>query len=108
VLEHLPLAGLSEEQYQNIERWLKGGIASSMGDLTQDVAGAVLHYYEVGLHEYLGPELGGATLQRSFTHARQRLANVGIDPIAVLAPTAAAAERPVARAAAEPATDGSA
>ena len=86
VLEHLPSAGLSAEHHQKIEHWLKGGIASTIGNLPADVAGAVLHYFEVGLNEYLGPEAAPQTLQRSFERARQRLAAVNIDPFALLVP----------------------
>lgn len=86
VLQHLPLAGLGEEQFQKLEHWLKGGIASSIGNLPIEVAGAVLHYFEVGLHEYLGPQASGEILQRSFDNARQRLANIGIDPLELLMP----------------------
>ena len=84
VLQQLPLAGLSKEQYQGIEHWLKGGIASTIGDLPTEVAGAVLHYFEVGLNEYLGPDNAAAALQTSFANAAQRLAGIGVDPYALL------------------------
>lgn len=86
VLQHLPLAGLSAEHHQKIEHWLKGGIASTIGNLPSDVAGAVLHYVEVGLNEYLGPEAAPQMLQRCFERARQRLSAVNIDPFALLTP----------------------
>lgn len=88
VLQHLPLAGLNDEHYRKIEHWLKGGIASSIGNLPVDVAGAVLHYFEVGMNEYLGPHNAAELLRRSFDNARQRLHAVNIDPYALLMPAA--------------------
>ena len=86
VLQNLPAAGISDEHFLRIEHWLKGGIASTMGDFPPDVAGAVLHYAEVGLNEYLGPAIASELLQRCFARAHQRLSAVGIDPFALLAP----------------------
>jgi hypothetical protein len=80
VLAQLPLAGLSAEQFQAIEHWLKGGIASRVNDLGIDAAGAVLHYFEVGLNEYLGPDAATLALEASFANATQRLAGIGINP----------------------------
>lgn len=85
VLQQLPLAGLNDEQFQKIEHWLKGGIASTIGNLSVDVAGAVLHYFEVGLHEYLGPEAASTMLKGSFSKATDRLASAGINPADLLA-----------------------
>jgi hypothetical protein len=87
VLQNLPLAGLGDDQFHKLEHWLKGGIASSIGNLPADTAGAVLHYFEVGLNEYLGPQAASDLLQRSFGNAQQRLANVGINPVELLIPT---------------------
>lgn len=86
VLQQLPLAGMNDEQFNKIEHWMKGGIASTIGNLPRDVAGAVLHYFEVGLNEYLGPEGANSALQRSFANATQRLSGVGINPADLLAP----------------------
>lgn len=84
VLQQLPLAGLDDEQFQKIEHWLKGGIASTIGNLPVDVAGAVLHYFEVGLNEYAGPESASKMLNNSFNKATERLANSGINPADLL------------------------
>jgi hypothetical protein len=80
VLDHLPAAGLSADQFQAIEHWLKGGIASRVSDLDPAAAGAVLHYCEVGLNEYLGPDAASLALEASFANATQRLAGIGVNP----------------------------